>query len=1179
MFVHLHLHTEYSLLDGACRISDIPAAVKAAGQSAVAVTDHGVMFGCVDFYKACVKEGIKPVIGCEVYVASRSMHNKEHGADSNNGHLVLLVENEKGYENLIYMVSKAHTEGFYNKPRVDIELLKTHSEGLIALSACLGGFVQQRLLNGDFEGAREHALLLNSIFGQDSFFLELQNHGIEGQAEVAGRLSLLSRQTGIPLVATNDVHYLRKQDAEAQAVLMCIQTNSDINDGRPFGFETDEFYLKTEQQMRELFPANPEAIDNTARIADRCEFHFDFSKLYLPVFQLPQRQTPDAYLRGLALEGLEKILSRGSLPAPEADYRSRLEYELDIITRMGYSEYYLIVWDFIAYAKSRAIPVGPGRGSGAGSLVAYSVGITGIDPIRYNLLFERFLNPERVSMPDFDIDLCQERRGEVIEYVKRKYGEDHVAQIITFGTMAARAAVRDVGRALGMSYAEVDIIAKLIPQFPGSSLQKALEGSEDLLRLYETDHKVRRLIDTALLLEGMPRHASTHAAGVVITDRRVYEHVPLAQNPDAVVTQYSMNTVAELGLLKIDFLGLRYLTIVENSAISIRTRKPSFTADAIPLDDKATYNLLSTGHTDGVFQFESAGMKSLLTGLKPESLEDLIAAISLYRPGPMDSIPKYIKNRHTKDKIKYLTPKLEPILSVTYGCIVYQEQVMQIFRELAGYTYGGADVVRRIMSKKKASEMEKERVRFIYGDTAHDGKPAITGAVKNGVDEAAAKEIFNDMADFASYAFNKSHAAAYALLSYRTAYLKCHYPKDYFAALLTSVLNDTGKIAEYIAECTRLRIKILPPDINESSAFFTVAGDNIRYGMLAIKNVGLGYINHILEQRIIRPFSSFADFLWRMSAYDSNKRQVEALIKCGLFDSLGVDRGKLLSVYEGAMESLSSVKKGRMSGQISMFEDDSSQMPDFEIKYPDGPDLTFNEKLILEKDSSGQYFSGHPFNDYSTHASRLGAIPIGRVLTEGESGEIRERQLITTAGFITHRKLKLTKNSAEMAFCDLEDMFSTIEVIVFPKVFAQYSELLQEENAVAVTGEVSVREDEAPKLLARTFIQLSRNTSMSPPDKQTPTPANTRSCVVEESNSTATEGTKKALYLRLPEMSGRVFDKVENLLYLFEGEDTVYVLDTSTGKRSKRAGTGTDINEPMLKELRRLLGGENVVVK
>ena len=918
-FVHLHLHSEYSLLDGACRISEIPARAKECGHTAVALTDHGVMYGAVAFYKACRAEGIKPIIGCEVYVAPRTRFDKSP-ADAQPYHLVLLCQNEVGYRNLIKMVSRAFTEGFYTKPRVDMELLRDHAEGLIALSGCLAGRVQQLLVRGDYNEACKVAKEFSVIFGKNNFYLELQDHGIPEQKQILPDLYRLAQECDIPVVATNDCHYLRRRDAETQAVLLCVNTNSQMADGRPIGFETDEFYYKSTDEMRMLFGRYEGAMENTVAIAERCSFEFDFTNTYLPKFPCPAALTASGYLAQLTREGFEKRKRAGLIDFAlhsEQDYRARVEYELSVIDQMGYSDYFLIVQDYVNYAKSKKIPVGPGRGSGAGSLVAYFLGITDVDSLRFDLLFERFLNPERVSMPDIDVDFCYNRREEVIAYVTDRYGADRVSQIVTFNTLAAKAAIRDVGRALGMSYNDVDVVAKAIPRELGITIADALK-LPDLKALY-TRPEVKRLVDLAMSLEGMPRNISIHAAGIVITENPLSDYVPLVSSNSAVLTQYDMDTIAELGLLKFDFLGLRYLTIINDAVQQIRESEPNFDIDKVPLDDPATYRLIAWGMTSGVFQLESGGMRQMLMNLSPSCFDDIVAAIALYRPGPMDSIPRFIENRKNPDRIVYRTELIEPILRSTYGCVVYQEQVMQIFRVLAGYSFGHADVVRRAMSKKKAGVMEAERDAFL------------AGCAQNGIARDVAEDIFTDMADFAHYAFNKSHAAAYAVISYRTAYLKAHYPKAYFAALLTSELGNMPKIAEYIAELGKHGIRVLPPDINESQAVFHVSGDHIRFGLLALKNIGRSFLENVVRERAQSgPYRSFDDFLDRMSNGDLNKRQVESLIKAGAFDTLGVFRSQLMAVYEPMIDRLQSKNRTNLTGQLDMFSMPGTERPEIE---------------------------------------------------------------------------------------------------------------------------------------------------------------------------------------------------------------------------------------------------------
>ena len=1025
-FTHLHLHTEYSLLDGACRIEGLMQRVKALGQTAVAITDHGVMYGCVDFYKAAKKAGVKPIIGCEVYVATRTRFDKVNRIDGSN-HLVLLCKNETGYKNLIKMVSAGFTEGFYNKPRVDHELLEEYHEGLICLSACLAGEIPQALLAGDYEKAKNLARYYEDLFGKGNYYIEIQDHGLDEQRTVLPLLVRLSRETGIPLVATNDAHYLEKEDSRMQHILICIQTNKTVNDDDVLEFGTDEFYVKSTEEMYELFSAWPEACENTNRIAEMCSFDFEFGVTKLPYFVAPDGMDNKEYFVKLCRDGL---LRRYGADVPE-DIRARLDYEISIIDRMGYINYYLIVFDFINYAKSQGIPVGPGRGSGAGSLAAYCVGITNIDPIKYNLLFERFLNPERVSMPDFDIDFCYERRQEVIDYVIRKYGADHVAQIVTFGTMAARAAIRDVGRVLDMPYGTVDGIAKLVPMEPKMTLTRALSISRELKARYDADPQVKELIDMSLKLEGMPRHASTHAAGVVITREAADEYVPLATNDGNPVTQFTMTTIEELGLLKMDFLGLRTLTVIDDAEKMIRKREPGFSMDAVPYDDQRVYAMLNAGETEGVFQMESGGMTQAVMGLQSKSLEDIIAIISLYRPGPMESIPTYIANRHNPGNVKYKTPQLEHILDVTNGCIVYQEQVMQICRELAGFSYGQADLVRRAMSKKKHDVMEKERQHFVHGNTEPGHECA--GCVANGISEAVANAIFDDMSSFASYAFNKAHAAAYAVVAYQTAYLKRHYPREFMAALLTSVLDNTGKVIEYTAECQRMGIRVLPPDINASDAGFTVEGKDIRFGLLALKNVGRNLIATVVRERSGTPYRSLYDFCKRLHGTEINRRAVESMIKSGAFDNLEAKRRSMMDGVEGILKSVESEARRNLDGQIDLFGalDGEQESGRNVYKLPDsGEEYPYDILLQMEKEVSGLYLSGHPLDHYRPVIEKVSTCRISELV--GENAHAYDEQNVTLVCTVVRTKTINTKAGGMMAFITVEDLSGSMEVLACP---------------------------------------------------------------------------------------------------------------------------------------------------
>lgn len=1150
-FVHLHLHSEYSLLDGACRIADIPKMAKAAGHKAVAITDHGVLYGAVAFYKACKSEGIKPIIGCEVYVAQRTRFDKDGRRDLSGNHLVLLCKDKKGYENLSYIVSKSFVDGFYQKPRVDIELLSDHSEGLIALSACLAGYIPRAIVSGDYSGAREHARILSDIFGQGNFYFELQNHGIREQIEVNSELIKMSEEMGIPLVATNDVHYLRKLDSENQAVMMCIQTGNTLTDGKPIGFETDEFYYKNTSEMEKLFSHVPSALENTARIAEQCNFDFSFGNLYLPKISLIENRDPAELLKEYTFKGLEEKIRRGYISFDlysKEDYIKRAEYELSVIDQMGFTDYILIVRDYVNYAKTHGIAVGPGRGSGAGSLVNYLIGITDVDSLKFDLLFERFLNPERVSMPDIDVDFCDEYRDNVIKYVSEKYGSDHVAQIVTFGTMAARASIRDVGRALGMSYSEVDKVANLVPKGPGVSLGEAMKRKE-LKELYETDSNIARLLDTAKALEGMPRHASTHAAGVVITDREVSSYVPLATNGDTIVTQFDMDTVAELGLVKFDFLGLRYLSIIANAEELIKKTHPDFDIHKIPFDDEMTYSLISSGQTGGVFQLESKGMRQVLMQLCPEGIDDVIAAIALYRPGPMDSIPMYIERRHGKQSVEYKHPALRRILSKTYGCIVYQEQVMQIFCDIAGYTLGKADIVRRAMSKKKASVMEAERAAFVEG------------AILRGLGESDAVELFEDMASFASYAFNKSHAASYAVVTYQTAYLKTHYMAEYMAALLTSVLGDFTKTSEYIGECAKSKIEVLPPDINESIATFGASDKKIRFGLLALKGVGRLFVEQIIAERSSSGrFDSFEDFVVRMGKYDMNKRQVESLIKSGAFDNLGVYRSQLMASYEKIIGDEQSKNRMELEGQIDIFsmaEEINTSAP-VKFSYPDIPEFSLREKLMLEKDCSGMYFSGHMLNDFSKHIATIEPDNISEILSSFEEDtyerKYREKQTVKIVGIVTKRVVKSTKSGDNMAFVTLEDKTGEIETVVFSRQYEQFSGFLFVDSPVSMVGTISLKDDEPPKILLNKCNALISN---------------------EDFNFEK----PKTLYLRVQSVDCKEAKDVLSYVRKCSGEAAVVLYDIASNKYVKAVGYSVFPSDGIVEELEKILGVGNVVLK
>ena len=1151
-FVHLHLHSEYSLLDGACKIKDIPKFVKSVGQSAVALTDHGNMFGAVEFYKECKKEGIKPIIGCEVYVAPTSRFEKVRVRNAPYYHLVLLVKNEIGYKNLSYLVSCGYTEGFYVKPRIDLELLKEHSEGLIALSACLAGYVPSAILAGDFSGARDNINLMLDIFGKDNYYLELQNHGISDQDVVNEGLVALSIETGAQLVCTNDVHYLDKNDSYIQAVLMAVQMGTTLEKSKNDAFATNEFYLKTADEMDFLFGRYKDACENTVKIANSCQFDFEFGETKLPKYILPTGITSKEYLYDLAYKGLKKRIDNGNIVFTDAhtrsEYEERIEYELSVINKMGYNDYFLIVWDFINFAKSNGIPVGPGRGSGAGSLVAFLLEITDVDSIKYDLLFERFLNIERVSMPDIDTDFCYERRDEVIEYVKSKYGSDHVAQIVTFGTMAAKASVRDVGKVLELPFNDIDTVSKLISSKPNTTLKESLENVDELHRLYDNDSAIKNMIDTAMRLEGMPRHASTHAAGVVITDKPLVDYLPLSTNGGVVVTQYDMDTVAQLGLLKFDFLALRYLTIISNTEKLIQQREKDFKIENIPIDDKKTYKFISSGRTEGVFQLESAGMRQVLTKLQPEAIDDIIACIALYRPGPMDSIPTYIERRHNKSKISYKTPLLEPILSSTYGCIVYQEQVMQIFSKVAGYSYGRADIVRRAMSKKKEEEMKKEHDIFV------------SGAISNGVDEKIANELFEEMESFAKYAFNKSHAAAYAVISYRTAYLKARYPREYYASLITSVLGSVDKMTEYIEECSKIGIKILPPDVNFSQNNFSVDNGNIRFGLLALKNVGRSLINSIIEEREKNGiYSSFEDFIYRLRGADINKRQIEALIKVGAFTSLGKNRSQLMKVFENAVEGALSISKTTQGGQLDitalMGEDDVKETT-LKIDYPDAKEFSKNELLLMEKEIAGLFFSGHILDSYSRQIENIKPRRIISIVGNQENIiGANDKEKVKIVGIITSRTIKKTKNDESMAFIRIEDASGEIEVIVFPKQYYKHSDILFVGNVVQFSGTTTIKDEEPCKIILESGETLIDNESF----------------IVKEKD--------KRLYLKVDSIKSQIVIDIIELLKEYQGETEVVFYDSQEKKYVKSAEVKIDTSDSIISALKMVLGENNVILK
>ncbi len=1067
-FVHLHLHTEFSLLDGACRIKDVAKRAKELNMNSLAITDHGAMYGVVDFYKACKKEGIKPILGCEVYTSPRTYLDKDPRQDSDQGHLILLAKNNTGFKNLMKLVSIAFIEGFYYKPRIDYTLLEKYHEGLICLSACIGGDIPQKLLNGDYKGARELAHNLNRIMGDGNFYLEIQYNNIEEQKQVNSELVKLSEETAIPLIATNDIHYINREDARAQEILICIQTGKTIDDSDRLKFETDEFYLKSPEEMWEHFKAYPEALQNTVRVADACDVELNFGELHLPKFDVPEGTTPFDYLRSQCIRGFHKRYSKSP------SLLERLEFELSVIEQMGYVDYFLIVWDFIRYARDNGIMVGPGRGSAAGSIVAYCLKITNVDPIKHNLIFERFLNPERISMPDIDIDFCYERRQEVIDYVVRKYGEDHVAQIITFGTMAARGAVRDVGRALAVPYSEVDKVAKLIPMMPAKhiTIADAIDMIPELKTLYNSEPRIHELLDNAKILEGMPRHASTHAAGVVISSEPLTEFVPLYCNEGLISTQFPMTTLEELGLLKMDFLALRTITVIRD-AIELINKNRNITVDIdnINYEDSNVYEMISKGDTAGVFQLESQGMTSFMKELQPNCLEDIIAGISLYRPGPMDQIPRYIRNKNNPHNVTYVTPKLEPILNVTYGCMVYQEQVMQICRDLAGYSLGRSDLVRRAMSKKKKEVMDAERQNFIHGSLDENGKVLIPGAIRNGVSEFAANVLFDEMMDFASYAFNKSHAAAYAYVGYQTAWLKYHYPVEFMAALLNSFMGSLGKVSQYVMECRKMGIKVLPPDVNESESSFSVKNGFIRFGLFAVKNVGVNIVHNIIADRNKNgDFKSFVDFCERLEGKELNKKTVESLIKCGAFDIFEIYRSRLIANYEKILERVSQKRKSLISGQLSLF--DVAQTPDetATIEWPQMAEYDSKLLLSMEKEMLGLYISGHPLDEFSASIKELVTVysydfEVSEEVASSEN-RLTDGVFVRIAGVVTDIKSISTKKNRMMAFVTVEDLYGQMEVIVFPNIYERFASLLANESQIIVEGKISVKEDEQPKILA-----------------------------------------------------------------------------------------------------------------
>lgn len=1146
-FAHLHVHTEYSLLDGSNKIKEYVARVKELGMTSAAITDHGVMYGVIDFYKAAKAAGINPVLGCEVYVAPNSRFDREaaHGEDRYY-HLVLLAENNQGYQNLMKIVSKGFVEGYYYKPRVDMEVLETYHEGIIALSACLAGEVQRCIARGLYEDGKEVAFRYEKIFGKGNYFLELQDHGIPEQKMVNTGLLRMSQETGIPLVVTNDVHYTYAEDVEPHDILLCLQTGKKLSDENRMRYEGGQYYVKSEEEMKKLFPYALEALENTQKIADRCHVEIEFGVTKLPRFDVPEGYTAWDYLKKLCYDGL---LER--YPDTHQDLQQQLDYELEVIQKMGYVDYFLIVWDFINFARTHGIPVGPGRGSAAGSLVSYTMGITNIDPIRYNLLFERFLNPERVTMPDIDIDFCFERRGEVIDYVVEKYGKDCVTQIITFGTLAARGVIRDVGRVMDLPYNFCDNIAKNIPNELNITIEKALTMNPELRAMYESDETVHTLIDMAKRLEGLPRHTSMHAAGVVISQEAMDEYVPLSRASDGTITtQFVMTTIEELGLLKMDFLGLRTLTVIKDAVDLVEQNYGvKIDVDQIDYDDKKVLDSIGTGRTDGIFQLESAGMKNFMKELKPHSLEDVIAGISLYRPGPMDFIPKYVKGKNEKNSITYVCKELEPILKPTYGCIVYQEQVMQIVQNLAGYTMGQADNIRRAMSKKKQYVIDAERQNFVYGN----GEQNIKGCIANGIREQAANQIYDSMVDFAKYAFNKSHAAAYAVVSYQTAYLKYYYPIEFMAALMTSVIDNPRKVAEYIYSCRQMGIKVLPPDINEGEGAFAATKEGIRYGLYAIKSIGRPVVDQILEERAASSkFKTLQSFIERVASREVNKRTVENLIKSGACDGLDGNRQQMMLIYNALMDSQLQEKKKSLAGQISLFDLVSEEdKKDYEIQYPDVSEYSKEIKLGFEKEVLGIYLSGHPLEEYEEKwRKNISAVTTDFLLDE-EIGvvKVKDNQSVTIGGMITDKTIKYTKTNQTMAFITLEDLFGTVEIIIFPRDYEKYSHMLNVDEKVFISGHANVEEDKNGKLICERIYSF--------------------------------DDTKRELWLqfRAKEEFEEREQQIYSMLHDSDGKDAV-VIYISSIKAIKRLGGNHNIriNEEIVNNLTNFLGEKNVKV-
>ena len=1195
-FTHLHVHTEYSLLDGASKIKPLCERAAELGMKSLAITDHGVMFGVIDFYMAAKKAGIKPIIGCEVYVAARTRFDKVHGPDSRRYHLVLLAENQQGYKNLIKIVSTAWTEGFYTKPRVDHELLEQYHEGIICLSACLAGEIPRALLDNNYEKAKETALWYEKVFGHGNYFLEIQDHGIEDQRRTNPLIIQLSRETGIPLVVTNDSHYINKEDADIQKILLCIQTKHVLGEDTGFDFSSPEFYLKSGDEMAALFPEVPEAVTNTNLIAERCNVEFSFGKSILPHYEVPDNRDHFEYFSDLCYKGMVKRYGENY---PQ-EYRERLDYELGVINTMGFIDYFLIVWDYINYAKSVGIPVGPGRGSGAGSIAAFACGITDIDPMRFSLIFERFLNPERVSMPDFDIDFCYNRRPEVIEYVKRRYGADHVSQIATFGTMAAKGAIRDVGRVLGMSYAEVDAVAKEIPQELDMTIDKALDSNQDLKKMYNESERVRNLVDTAKKIEGMPKSTGMHAAGVIIARDPVVEYVPLFTSGDSVVSQFYKGWVEKLGLLKMDFLGLRTLTVIKDAEKMIQTRVPDFRIEDIDIDDQETYQMLGEGGTYGVFQCESGGIRALMINMHPHNLEDIIAVIALYRPGPMDFIPAYLENRKHPDKIKYHTPELKPILDVTYGTIVYQEQVMQIFRDLAGYSMGASDMVRRAVAKKQKDVLEQQRKYFLYGS---DGSSPCDGCIKRGISEQAANQIFDDMASFASYAFNKSHSAAYAYVTFQTAWLRRHYPAEFMAAMMTSVLDKTDKMVPYIAECGNIGVEVIPPHVNHSMENFTVEDGKIHFGLLAIKNVSSVFIKEVVKERVENgDYKSFYSFCERVYDKGFNRRSVENFIKCGALDNLGVNRRQMLQMMDVVVSSLETDKKHKIEGQIGLFDMGSQFSERSEPTPPDVPELPEKEKLAMEKLTTGLYLSGHPMTAYKDMAKRYRCARIDHLLEADphDPTSYKDGQRLQVLVILATVRKKITKNDTTMAFLSVEDMYGAIEVLVFPKAYDKYAAYIAEDAIVLMKTRLSLRDDEAPKLLLEAIEPAPALSSMTSPAAPPPeytavsyignaaaapagaaAPAPRPAQPVQPAQTTQKTAQKRThgLFLRFPSEADAAKAMALSRISAFPGRTPVYFYFNDTRQYDLKTGVVTEINAPLLESLKQILGEKNVVLQ